>query len=147
VAKQNISRAAATKAERREGPRYRVLLVAKLVTTTDEQPVKIRDISTWGAMVEGGKLFSKGTDLILQRGATEIFAKVSWNNGRRCGLEFDDALSAAELTDFIKQSAKTAAEVADPFVKAGIAPEPLTAEQWAIIKAWGNTAGRDALGE
>jgi hypothetical protein len=134
-------------AERRDGPRYRVLLVAKLVTTTDEQPVKIRDISTWGAMVEGGKLFSKGTDLILKRREDELFARVTWNNGRRCGLQFDDALTPAELTSFIKQSARIEAELPPPFQRSGIAPEPLTAEQWATIKAWGHSGSRDALGE
>jgi hypothetical protein len=147
VPKQKTASAAAGKGERRDGPRYRVLLVATLVTTTDEQPIKIRDISTWGAMVEGGKLFSKGTDLILKRGSTELFARVTWNNGRRCGLLFDDALSHSELTDFIKQSAKAEPEKQETFRRSGIAPEPLTPEQWELIKAWGHTAGRDAFGE
>jgi len=147
VPKKVATKGTKTAAEQRDGPRYRVLLVAKLVTTTDEQPVKIRDISTWGAMVEGGKLFAKGTDLILKRGATELFGRVAWNNGRRCGLEFDDALSSAELAGFIKQSARSEPELPQPFARSGIAPEPLTPQQWATIKAWGTGSGRDALGE
>lgn len=81
----------------RRGPRYRVLLVARLFTTTGERIVKLRDISATGAMVEGDRLPAAGTDILLQRGSLELFATIVWARDGQAGLEFDQPLTEAEL--------------------------------------------------
>lgn len=80
----------------RRHARVRVLLSAKLVTTTDETSVTIRDLSLSGAMVQGRFLPRVGSDIILTRGSFEIFAAVVWCRGDTCGVEFDSPLSALE---------------------------------------------------
>jgi hypothetical protein len=82
---------------RRACARHRVLLSAKLVTTTGETGVKLRNLSTVGAMAEGDKLPIAGSDLILRRGALDIFATVVWNADHRCGLQFDEPLADDEV--------------------------------------------------
>lgn len=134
--------------ERRTSVRVRVLLNARLVTTTDELPVKIRDISTGGVMLEGMRPLPKGRDVVLRRGETELFANVAWTDGNMCGLQFDDALSPAELQSFIHQPIGSApAPVTAPSERPVLTPEILTPEQWRMAQAWGRPAGRDALGD
>jgi hypothetical protein len=93
----------------RRGPRYRVLLVARLFTTTGERIVKLRDISATGAMVEGDRLPAPGTDIMLQRGSLELFATIVWAKDGRAGLEFDEPLTEAEL--WLQVNAPPVAEV------------------------------------
>jgi hypothetical protein len=72
-----------TGSEGRHGQRFRVLLNAELVSTTEEQPVKVRDISGTGAMIEGQRPIAKASDIILRRGTIEIFAQIAWTDGNQ----------------------------------------------------------------
>jgi hypothetical protein len=84
--------------EFRRGPRYSVLLVARLITTTScERIVKLRNISATGAMIEGARIPPAGTDILLRRGALELFATIVWAKDGQAGLEFDEPLTQAEL--------------------------------------------------
>jgi hypothetical protein len=135
-------------AEPRGGPRVRVLINARLITTTDEQPVKLRDISVGGALVECEHSFAVGKDVILRRGSSEVFARIVWSNGNRCGLQFEEPMTEAELLGFIHQPRRAAAPMPQPLPRRpSLAAEPLTPEQWEIIQAWGRPAGREAHGE
>lgn len=125
-----------------------MLINARLITTTDEQPVKLRDISAGGTLVESEQPFAAGKDAILRRGSTEVFARIVWANGNRCGLQFEDPMTEAELLAFIHQPLKAAAPMPQPLPqRPSLDPEPLTPEQWEIIQAWGRPAGREAHGE
>jgi len=130
---------------RRRADRVRLLLSARLVTTLDEFPVTLRDISTTGAMVEAGRLPAKGIDALLRRGRFEIFSTIVWIEGRRAGLEFDTPLAAE---DFITQFTRTtwAPQPSEPIHmrRPTLAPEPMTAADWEAVQAWGFPVGRDA---
>jgi hypothetical protein len=91
--------------EARLRPRYRVLLNAELVTTSDEQAVKVRDISRGGAMIEVRRPVAKGKEVILRRGSLELFANICWSSGKEIGLQFDDLLSEAEMIAFVQEPA------------------------------------------
>jgi hypothetical protein len=84
-------------ADARRSPRFRVLLVARLITTCGERIVKLRNISATGAMIEGDRLPPEGTDILLRRGSLELFATLVWVEGKQAGLEFDVPLTQAEL--------------------------------------------------
>lgn len=81
----------------RRSERHRVLLSVQIVTTTNEQNAKLRNLSEGGAMVEMAAPPAPGTDVILRRGALEIFARVVWSANGRCGLSFDEPLSEDEM--------------------------------------------------
>lgn len=115
--------AAATDARR--GPRFRVLLVARLLTTSGERTVKLRDISANGAMVEGDRLPAPGTDVMLRRGALELIATIVWTQDGRAGLEFDEPLTEAEL--WMQVNAPHLAEVEAAPAPVPVAPDPLAA--------------------
>ena len=101
--------------EARQRTRFRVLLNAELVSTTDEQSVKVRDISTGGAMIEGQRAVAEGKDVVLRRGGIEMFAKVCWSNGNQCGVEFDEVISEGEMMAFVHEPARRASFVPEPF--------------------------------
>ena len=83
--------------DQRRSPRYRVLLIARLVTTCSERIVKLRDISASGAMIEGPRVPPVGTDILLQRGSLEVFGKIVWVSKMQAGIEFDEPLTETML--------------------------------------------------
>jgi len=83
--------------EQRRSPRYRVLLIARLVTTCSERIVKLRDLSTSGAMIEGPRIPAVGTDILLQRGSLEVFGTIVWAKDMQAGIEFDEPLTETML--------------------------------------------------
>lgn len=134
--------------ERRSQPRYRVFLKATIITTTSEQPVRVRDMSVGGAFVEGNAPFVADTDVMLRRGSTELFARVAWTAGTKCGLAFEEALTDQELAEFIHQPVRGDQRLPQSLPpRPTLEPEKLTPEQWAMIEAWGRPTGRGALGE
>ena len=114
-----------------------MLLNAELVTTTDEQAVRVRDISVGGARLEAQRPIALGRDLILRRGTIELFAQIRWLSGNECGIEFDDALSEAEMLAFLHEPAKRSAFVPEPF-KSGTSIEAgaVTGADWAAVEAF-----------
>lgn len=147
MAGQGVSRLIADDVEQaqRESRQFRVLLSASLITTTDEIPVKIRELSCMGAMVEALRLPSTGADVILKRGALEIFATVAWWRGRRASLAFEDAVSEAELLTHIHQ------QPVDPQLavetgkrRPGFGNARLSSEERELAAEWANPAGRRA---
>lgn len=83
--------------EQRRSPRYRVLLIARLVTTAYERIVKLRDLSATGAMIEGPRIPPLGTDILLQRGSLEVFGTIVWSKDMQAGIEFDEPLTETML--------------------------------------------------
>jgi hypothetical protein len=147
VAGQGILRLVAGEAENpeRRHRRFRVLLSASLITTTNEFMVKLRDLSCTGAMVEGMRLPPAGTDLILKRGGLEIFAAVAWSEGRHAGLTFEEAISETELLSQIHQApAQNAAVVELEKRRPGFKGGRLSAEDRELVAEWANPAGRRA---
>ena len=106
----------------RRGPRFRVLLVARLFTTSGERNVKLRDISANGAMIEGDRLPAPGTDVLLRRGSLELIATIVWTRDGRAGLEFDEPLTEAEL--WMQVNAPHLAAAPEP-APLPAAPDPL----------------------
>jgi hypothetical protein len=82
---------------------FRVLLSARLITTTNQMEVKLRHIWADGVTVEGFTLPPAGTDVMLERGNLEIFGAVQRSEGRRATLVFDETIREAELLSMIQQ--------------------------------------------
>lgn len=87
---------------RPDKPRFRVLLSAMLVSSTNEQVVKLRNISAEGALIEASDLPSVGSDVFLRRGPCDVFASIAWREGTQAGLQFETPLSDERLLQVIK---------------------------------------------
>jgi hypothetical protein len=87
-----VSQEADSHEDKRGNPRTNLLLVATLEAGRSLASVRIRNLSETGALVEGDRLPSSGTAIVLKRGDLEVGGRVAWTAGSRCGLYFDDSI-------------------------------------------------------
>ncbi len=78
---------------RREDPRVRVSLAARLDTVTGTQAVRLNNLSRGGASICTDAPLKRGSNVILRWRDLEVFGTVTWVEGARCGLKFDEPLS------------------------------------------------------
>lgn len=90
---------------RRRRERSRVLLPATIETFGGEYPVKLRDLSCLGAMVESDYLPPVDSSVIFKRGATEAASRVVWVMEKRIGLEFMRPIAEAEVLLHVRKPA------------------------------------------
>lgn len=69
-------------------PRKNLLLAASIEAGALSAPVRIRNLSETGALIDGAALPEVGTELILRRLEIEIGATVVWRTNGRCGIRF-----------------------------------------------------------
>lgn len=70
-------------------PRKNLLLSGTIEAEGLKVPVRIRNLSESGAMLDGAALPRPGTRLVLRRNEIEVAAEVVWQNDGRCGIAFD----------------------------------------------------------
>ena len=81
---------------RARAPRKNLLLTATIRSQGVTAPVRIRNLSEKGAMVDGQALPEPGASLILQRLEVEMRGVVAWRAEGRCGIPFEGAASVDE---------------------------------------------------
>ncbi len=65
-----------------------MFLVATLYFGGASSPVRVRNMSTIGALIEGASLPGAGAAVILRRGALEAPATAAWSEAGKAGLTF-----------------------------------------------------------
>jgi PilZ domain len=85
-------------AEDRVAPRTNLLLAATAEVGGRSLPVRIRNISESGAMVEGAGLPEAGMTILLVRGDLQVSATVAWAVGGRRGVRFAGPTPVNEWT-------------------------------------------------
>ena len=81
--------------ERGEG-RSNIFLVATIYAAQGSGPVRIRNMSPGGALVEGGALPSEGSPVRLSRGSLGVAGCIAWQSGNRAGVRFDCRVAVAD---------------------------------------------------
>ena len=85
-------------AEDRIAPRTNLLLAATAQVGGRHLPIRIRNLSDTGAMIEGAGLPEAGRSLILTRGDLQVAATVAWAAGGRRGVRFAGPTPVNEWT-------------------------------------------------
>ena len=88
-------------------------------------PVRIRNMSTTGALVEAAAVPEDGSPVRLVRGSLTISARVMWSEGGRCGLRFSSVVSVREWLAPPSNRAQNRVDDAFRVMKAGATPLPL----------------------
>lgn len=91
-------------------PRRRVILAGEICSTTARHRIVLRNLSSTGAMAEGADLPEAGRDIVLQAGSLDLFCRVVWSDGERCGLEFDEPIPHATVVALSRVLPDPAAE-------------------------------------
>lgn len=68
-------------------PRKNLMLAATIAAAEVSAPVRIRNLSEAGAMIDGAALPEPGSTLVLTRLELSVQASVVWNRDGRCGLK------------------------------------------------------------
>lgn len=111
---------AQTKLEARSQLRSSMFVAAVLRAGAEQAPVKVRNMSPSGAMIESPLAPPPGTNVHLIRGSLQ--GTVVWNADNRCGLSFSSDLSVKE---WLAPPAKAEQQRVDDIValiRAGAAP-------------------------
>ena len=82
--------------ERPREQRTNLFVMATLYCDAGSAPVKLRNLSSTGAMIEGGLIPATGTKVRLSRGSLNIVGKVVWSRSERAGLRLDSSILVSE---------------------------------------------------
>ncbi len=89
----------AANAKANREPRHNLIWIATLHCNHDSYPVRMRNISSEGAMLETKHDFPVGTEVLLDlEEAGTAFAKVRWAKGGQIGVKFDQRFNLKNLT-------------------------------------------------
>ena len=80
----------------RESLRSNVFLAAVLASAGGSAPVRVRNISNRGALIDGDLLPKEGSEVELHRGRLTARGEIAWLAGGQCGLRFDEEIAVRE---------------------------------------------------
>ena len=82
--------------DRRIGPRASLYLAAFLQCDCSSCPVKIRNLSSTGALLEGSTAVATGAPVRLVRGSLAVDGEVAWSGNGRCGINFSGRIDVQQ---------------------------------------------------
>jgi len=82
-------------AQRRVEPRSNIFVVAALAFDSGSGPVRIRNMSRSGALIEGAMIPANGSTVRLSRGSLSVSGEIVWRHESRAGMHFDSAVTVA----------------------------------------------------
>ena len=83
-------------AQRRVEPRSNIFVVAALASASGTGPVRIRNMSRSGALIEGAMIPAEGARVRLSRGSLSVTGRIVWQRGSRAGLRFHSTVAVAD---------------------------------------------------
>jgi hypothetical protein len=96
----------------RSEPRTSLFVMASMTARSVSGPVKVRNLSTFGGLIEGPQLPALGEALQLRRGGLSASGRVVWRSGTKAGLRLDDPIA---VTDWLPSGLSGQAIVDDTF--------------------------------
>lgn len=83
--------------QNRKTRRSNVLMAASLELSGTSLPVKLRNLSAEGALVEGDKLPVEGASVLFRKGDLSMPGNIAWVKGRQAGVSFAQNLNPDQL--------------------------------------------------
>jgi hypothetical protein len=83
--------------QNRKNRRSNVLMSASLELSGTSVPVKLRNLSAEGALVEGEKLPVEGSSVLFRKGDLSMPGRVAWVNEKQAGVNFAQKLNPEQL--------------------------------------------------
>ena len=130
--------------QNRRSRRAPVLLTASIDVLGVPAAVKLRNLSSTGALIEGGSLPQAGETTYFTRRELHLRCQVMWVEGHYAGIRFARELERDEVLRYIP---KPRDRVQLEFKRPGLACKPLSEAERKMIGAWIAQIPRDHLGE
>lgn len=119
--------------QNRRSRRSPVLLAAGLEIGGVPIPVKLRNLSEDGALVEGDCLPPEGSATFFRRNDLRVRSTIAWVQGRYAGVAFARPLNRSEV---LRNVPKPRAQLTPEFRRPGLACRPLTPEERRLLDTW-----------
>jgi hypothetical protein len=117
----------------RRSRRSPVLLAATIEVLGHRVPVKLRNLSEEGALVEGDRLPVEGSSTYFERNELRLKSRVVWVQGRYAGVAFDNPLKPEQvLRNVPAPKPRTQAD----FKRPGLACRPLSNYERRMLERW-----------
>jgi len=120
-------------AQNRRARRSPVLLAATVEVAGVPQPVKLRNLSTEGALVQGERLPLEGSTTFFHRNDLRLKARVAWVHGEFAGIAFARELQKEEV---LRNVPSPRPKIQADFRRPGLACRPLTADERLMVERW-----------
>ena len=130
--------------QNRRSRRAPVLLAATIEVDGVPQPVKLRNLSEEGALIEGERLPPEGATSFFQRNELRLKSRVVWVLGRYAGVVFNRPLKSEEV---LRHVPKPRPKAQLDFRRPGLACRPLTAYERKMLERWMTSSPVGPLGE
>lgn len=119
-------------------------MAAQLELSGHVVPVKLRNLSADGALVEGEQLPVEGAELRFRKGDLVVPARVVWVRGTRAGLSFFEQLSPEAV---LRHVPTPRPRVIPDFRRPGLASRSLSEDERRLASNWVWRPGVDLVGE
>lgn len=133
-----------TSPQNRKTRRSHVLMSASLELSGSSLPVKLRNLSADGALVEGEQLPAEGSLILFRKGELSVTGRVAWAKTRHAGISFDRPLAPAQVLRHIPTPQR---RVTPEFRRPGLKSNPLTEEERRFGEQWLRAQYISPLGE
>ncbi|QIK77705.1 PilZ domain-containing protein [Sphingomonas piscis] len=80
-----------------------MLLAATIELGATSIPVKLRNLSEQGALIEGPRLPLEGSDVLFRRNELEVAGRIAWVSGKQAGIAFAAPLSTQDVLRNVPQ--------------------------------------------
>ena len=127
----------------RRSRRSNVLLAASIEVSGSVVQVKLRNLSSQGALIEGEDLPIEGSEILFRRNDLKVRGRVAWVHETQAGIAFN-ALLPQE--DVLRNIPKPRPRVLPDFKRPGLACRKLTPDEQRLVDSWVWTP-RGSLGE
>lgn len=119
--------------QNRRSRRSPVLLAASVDVAGVPEPVKLRNLSEEGALVEGDRLPLEGTTTFFSRNELRVKGQVVWVQGRFAGVRFARTLKPEEV---LRNVPRPRPKANGDFRRPGLTCRPLTADERKMVERW-----------
>ena len=134
----------ATDSQNRRQRRSHVLMAASLELSGSSLPVKLRNLSAEGALVEGDNLPVEGAEVVFRRQELSQAAKIIWVGGGRAGIQFKEQLSPETV---LRHVPTPRPRVLPEFRRPGLNSRFLSEAETKRASDWMWRPGHDLVGE
>jgi hypothetical protein len=110
-----------------------VFLAATIEVAGVPEPVKLRNLSEEGALIEGDRLPLEGSTTWFERKDLRVKSRIVWVQGRFAGVAFNQALKAE---DVLRNVPRPRPAVKQDFRRPGLACRPLTPHERKMLEVW-----------
>jgi hypothetical protein len=130
--------------QNRRARRSHVYLTATLQGVGARVPVKLRNLSALGALVEGTELPGEGSPVTFNRNELSATGRVAWVDGKHAGIAFDEQLQPEQVLRHVPAPRQ---KMVPAFRRPGLACREMTADERRLIESWYRTATAGRPGE